>query len=135
MNMLEKRRSLRIARQYILECHELQIPVKSVDKYTGFTKDVSCHGISFEIDKEFLKGVLLKISLNLHGWTKYKTEFLKPYQLSKDTPLVLLGNVVRIKRNDNNKKGYYISVDFTNIDRSDQQAFARYIKEQSITVH
>lgn len=90
-------------------------------------KDVSGGGVQFESSQYLELGTVLKMKLNIPGWDKHKTEFLKADWQSATEPLVTLGKVVRVERGRGGT--YDVGVAFECIDEDHRNAVMKYIED------
>lgn len=126
-DIVERRQFVRIDLQNIAKIEEYKIGGKG-ERIDTLVKNISAGGILFETNYKYDIGVLLKLEVNIPGWDKYKTEFLKYDKSSASEPLVALAAVVRIEAIDLGSR-YEIGACFINIDSDHLKALMHYIEK------
>lgn len=100
------------------------------DTIESSIKDVSGGGVLLSSENFFDVGTLLELKLNIPGWSRHKTEFLKIDWQSTPEPLVTLGRVVRVERCRDGS--YDVGVVFECIDDDHRDAVAKYVESVKI---
>ncbi len=124
----EKRKFYRMPMEHLAEFREYDLSKSDSELIPSKVKDVSGGGVLFESTIALQVGSLIKVKLNLPGWHKHKTEFIKPDWKSTNEPLVTLGHVARVEEL---KEGelYEIGIIFTCIDEDHRNALTKYIED------
>lgn len=126
----ERRKYIRVGEKHVLEVEKYSFKGIDLKKdVEAATKNFSAGGILFESKRQLEIGDTLKLKVKIHGWEKYKTEFIKPNRLSKSEPLVVLAKVVRVEIVKSGQL-YDIGVSFVGIDRDYQRALTKFIKKK-----
>ena len=90
-------------------------------------KNVSASGALIETPKIYQIGDVLLVNLNIPGWEKYKSDFIRPGTLTRSEPLHVVASVVRVEFI---RAGLHeIGVCFVGIDETHQKALAKLIKK------
>lgn len=124
----EKRKFVRLCREYVVQYGEFRFSTQKISHYKGMTENISAGGVLIETEEEYSAGTLLKLKIRVPNWEEYKSEFLKFNQTSLSEPFVVLGKVVRVKKIL--PQGYEIGLHFVSIDEDHRQALERYLEEE-----
>lgn len=128
-NTAERRKFLRLESHHLLnhERFRLQNIAGGTDAEHSTMKNISWGGLLFESKRQYNIGDFLKLEIELPGWEKFKNEFLKPDEISRSRPLVVLGRVVRV---ENISQGIFdIGVSFVSVDHDHREAVMKYVKQ------
>lgn len=125
----ERRKFIRIKTNAHLKHVKFQMGIIVSEAPEGLAKDLSAGGIAFESNVPYEINDIVRLEIDVPGWEKFKPEFIKPGQVSKSQPIVVLVKVVRSKRLGIGK--HEICVSFVGIDDGHQMALTKYIKQKS----
>ena len=132
----ERRKYLRISRNYILDCTLFSIKNLQMEPdqqvMQGVMRNISAGGVLFESECKFAVGTLLKIDLALPGWQRFKTEFLKEDTFSISEPLTVLARVVRLEVIELDRL-YDVGVCFSAVDEGHKIGLLKYINQEHST--
>ncbi len=126
--MAEHRKFYRLPMDHVVEFTEYDFTTEKKPINTSKLKNVSGGGVLFRSDHIVPIGSFIKIKMNIPGWEKYKTAFIKPDWTSVTEPLVTLGSVVRVEEIEPGN-GYDIGIVFKCIDENHRDALMKYLEE------
>jgi c-di-GMP-binding flagellar brake protein YcgR len=126
----ERRKFIRIPAKYSLTVKRMTMSSRSMEEDIAMAlKNLSTSGALFETPKLFQIGDVLLLKMSIPGWEKYKTDFIRPGQLSRSEPLTALATVVRVEFI---KSGHHeVGVCFVGIDEGHQRALKALITKAS----
>jgi c-di-GMP-binding flagellar brake protein YcgR len=124
----ERRQFLRVAAEDVVLCEEYTIPPSNDPPVEARISNLSAGGILIISNHAYTPGVVLRLSLRLPGWEKYKQEFFKAAAPSLSRPLTALGTIVRVDRIDSDM--YELAVSLSGMDNGHRQAVDRYIRDR-----
>ena len=124
----ERRQFIRIPVKYALTVKRMTMSPRAMEADLAMAmKNLSTTGALFETSKTFQIGDVLMLKMDIPGWEKYKSDFIRPGQLSRSEPLTALAKVVRVEFI---KSGHHeIGVCFVGIDETHQKALNKLIKK------
>ena len=124
----EHRKYLRIPAQYNVTVKRMTMSSKTMEQELAIAlKNVSASGALIQTAKLYQIGDVLLVNLNIPGWEKYKSDFIRPGSLTRSAPLTIVATVVRVELI---RVGLHeIGVCFVGIDETHQKALARLIKK------
>lgn len=126
----DRRKYLRIDGSYLVSCEKYTIPRSAgADKGQAKAKNLSGGGILLEVDKEYKIGDVLRLSVSIPNWEKYKAEFYKPGQVAESKPFVVIGTVVYAKEVSAGK--YDVGINFSGLDEGHRWALMKFLREKS----
>lgn len=124
---IERRKFLRVVSKRPIKHTKFRLFGKNSEKLTeSITRNLSAGGILFESDVLYLPGDLVRIEIEIPGWEKYKTEFIKPGQVTKSEPVTVLAKVIRVEIK--NPRLYEVRAAFVGIDDDHQKALTKFFK-------
>ena len=123
----EKRQFVRIDLKNLVKVEEYQIGGDKEKQINSLVKNISAGGLLFTTNHKFEIGALIKLDVNIPGWSKHKVEFLKENRLALSDPFVALATVVRVEVLEFNKE-YEIGACFVNIYPDHLDALMKYIE-------
>ena len=125
----ERRKFMRIPFRYPLTVRRMTMLKESQEQEMALAlSNISAGGALFETSKIFEIGDVLLMKINIPGWERYKTDFIRPGQLTQSGPLTAIATVVRVELL---KAGHYdIGVCFSGIDEWHQKALVKLIKKR-----
>lgn len=123
----ERRKYLRVVSKRPIKHTKFRLFGKNSEKLTeSITKNLSAGGILFESDVLYLPGDLVRMDIDIPGWEKYKTEFLKPGQINRNQPVTVLAKVIRVEIKF--PRLYEVRAAFVGIDEDHQKALSKFFK-------
>ena len=124
----EHRQFLRIPVQYPVTVKRMTMSSRSMEQEIEMAlKDVSANGALFQTPKLYQIGEVLLLKMNIPGWEKYKSDFIRPGTLTRSEPLNVVASVVRVEFL---RPGHHeIGVCCVGIDENHQKALAKLIKK------
>jgi len=126
----DKRKFTRISRNIDIEISQLTFPLSDVVTKKGTSINIGGNGIRFTSSEPFDPQTILNLKINIIGWEGFKKPFSKFINLSSDSCLGAVGEVVWCNESPEND-GYELGVKFTNIYEDDYKALMRYLKVDS----
>ncbi|MFH0753383.1 MAG: PilZ domain-containing protein [Candidatus Omnitrophota bacterium] len=126
----ERRKFLRIHEEDVLVCEPFDASVLRGDsgkRRHVVSKDLSQGGLLFESREPFEIGTILKLQVDIPGWEKFKTGFIKVNEISGRHPLVTLGKVVRVE--DVGAGNFDIGIAFVALDSGHKLALQKYLEK------
>ncbi len=127
--MVEQRRKFyRLPMDHVVEFTEYDFSSEKKPFNISKLKNVSGGGVLFQSSRPFPIGSFIKIKMNIPGWDRYKTAFIKPDWTSVTEPLIILGSVVRVEEIESDNM-YDIGIVFKCIDESHRDALMNYLDD------
>lgn len=123
----EKRRFLRIPKEFIVEYKELTLTKKAAKKHSSKLVNISVGGILLESGQLFPPDTLLKLELKMPSWQKHSDDFYKFDQTSISEPFTAIGKVVRSEEVVKGKL-YKLGVELVNVDKGHSDVLRKYLE-------
>jgi len=124
----ERRQFLRVAAENVVFCEEYAIPPSDDPPVEARISNLSAGGILIKSDHAYALGDVLRLSLRLPGWERYKQEFFKAGVPSLSKPLTALGTVVRVTQVGPNV--YELGICLSGMDEGHRRAVDRYLRDR-----
>jgi len=126
-SITDRRRYPRLEKKTRLQSGLLTYPINEDEFAVGNMENISLGGIKMHTPEKYEDGALVQVKLNLPGWLKYHTGFLKVLEDSNGTPLSAICEVLRSKREG---KKYTTAMRFINVDPDDFIALESYLDKE-----
>jgi len=124
----ERRKFIRIPFKTSLTVKRMTMSSRAMEQEIALAlKNVSTAGALFESSKSYELRDTLLLKMDISGWEKYKSDFIRPGQLSRSEPLTVIATVVRVEFIRSG--AYEIGVCFVGIDEGHQRALGKLIKK------
>ena len=126
MDSADNRKYARVTARNLVKCEKFLL--KECDwapKTTNVTKNISAEGLLFETDQAYQLGDVVRLELNLPGWTKHVQELGFGSELPKADLQQLVGTVVRVELLSGSR--YDVGVCFAEMAKNDRWALMSYI--------
>jgi c-di-GMP-binding flagellar brake protein YcgR len=126
MNNSERRKYVRIKANRPIKHTRFALFAKDlVQDFEAMSKDISAGGVLFESQTLYAPGDLVRMEIDIPGWEKYKTEFIKPGKLSQSLPVSVLAKVIQAEIKAHGL--YEIRAAFVGIDEDHQKALSKFL--------
>jgi hypothetical protein len=123
----EKRKYPRISKKVAVYAKKLAYPISATMDVKGTGKDISIGGVSFVSTTPFDPGTVVNLKIEIAGWSDAKRPYSMMRDVSSETPLSVIGEVVWSRRASAEGE-FEIGVSFNNIYEDDYRALVRYMK-------
>lgn len=120
------RKSVRYRIQHKLRYSRYRID-GAADFIEGETKDMSQAGLAFQSRLGFAEGDLILIEVNLPGWQRERTGFMRPLELTNGVPFRFIG---RVRWCHMTGTRFSVGVSFESIDHDHQRAVGKYLSKR-----
>lgn len=128
MDNTENRKFARIPGRHLVKCEKFVLEQCGWSpKISNVTKNISAEGVLFETDQPYDVGDVVRLELNLPGWTEHINRLGFDSQLPQTDTQVLVGTVLRVEAVDG--KHYDVGVCFTEMSKNDRWALMSYLYE------
>lgn len=128
MNISERRKFVRVKSTRPIKHTRFALFSRDLEKnFDAVSKNLSAGGVLFESQTLYAPGDLVRMEIDIPGWEKYKTEFIKPGQTTASHPVSVLARVIQ---SEIIAHGLYdIRAAFVGIDENHQKALSIYFKK------
>ena len=123
----EKRQYPRISKKVPVHVQKLVYPFPDSQGASGTGRDISLGGIRFDSEIPIDPGTVVNLKIEIAGWNELKRPYSMMRDISSETPLSVIGEVVWCRR-DPGSEEFEVGVAFNNIYEDDYRALVKYMK-------
>lgn len=123
-----KREFQRIPKEVSIEVNRISYPLSEEPGESALGRDLGGGGMSFVVSIPYEPKTIVTLEINITGWHGYKKPFSRILDVSAESPLTAIGEVVWCKRPTDDSE-YEVGIKFLDIYEDDYRAFMKYLDE------
>jgi len=128
MDSAENRKFARVPAINLVKCEKFVLEhCLWAPKMSNVTRNISAEGVLFEADQPYQVGDVVRLELNLPGWSSHVKELGFTSEMPEGDAQKIVGTVVRVELRGDGR--YDVGVCFAEMAKNDRWALMSYIYE------